>query len=71
MSDTPSILARAVDLRLCNLSHNEALAQARAEALSASFSVSGPPVDVNVGVACVTTPAPAGPLVVPPHVTND
>lgn len=32
---------------------------------------SGPPVDVNVGVACVTTPAPAGPLVAPPHVLND
>lgn len=29
--------------------------------------VSGPPVDVNVGVARVTTPAPAGPLVAPPQ----
>ncbi len=31
-----------------------------------SLSLLRPPVDVNVGVACVTTPAPAGPLVASP-----
>lgn len=59
------IEARVSDLRKCGLSHAEAVAQALSEGIDSALSRSGPREGVNVGVACVTTPAPAGQPVAP------
>lgn len=56
-----NIEARVAELRKCNLSHSEAVAQALSEGMDEAIEARCPPVGENVGASSVTTPVSTGP----------